>query len=89
MEQIVDAAPGLPALDALVPLVVEQLVDVLAFVEEQKKQEDARMDQLEDRILMSAADVAAWRRWASGAQRKRKKRRKKKLPKASGCGRPL
>ena len=33
----------LPALDAAVPL-----VDVLAFVEEQKKQEDARMDQLED-----------------------------------------
>ena len=32
---------------------------------------------------MSAADVAAWRRWASGAKWKRKKRRKKKLPKAS------
>ena len=34
VEQIVDAVPGLPSLDAPVPLVVEQLVDVLALVEE-------------------------------------------------------
>ena len=87
VEQIVDAAPGLPVLDALVPLVVEQLVDVLAFVEEEEKQEEGMMDWLEDMILkgapVSAADVAAWRRWGSGTKRKRKKQRKKKLPKAS------
>ena len=40
----------MPSLDAPVPLVVEKLVDVLAFVE-QKKQEDARMNWLEDLIL--------------------------------------
>ena len=59
VEQIVDAVPGLPWHDARVPL-VEQLVDVVAFVEEKKKQEDARMDPLEDLILegfpVSAAD---------------------------------
>ena len=65
-----------------------QLVDVLM-------QEDAKMDQLEGQDLrggpVSAADVAAWRRWASTAHRKRMKRRKKeKLPKASSsCGRPV
>ena len=37
VDQIVDAAPGLP-------LVVEQLVDVVAFVEEQEKPEETRMD---------------------------------------------
>ena len=62
VEQIVDAALGLLALDAPVPL--------LALVEEQKMQEDARIDQLEDRIFdeapVSAADVAVWRLWASG-----------------------
>ena len=31
VEQIVDATPGLPMLDAPVPLMVEQLVDVLRF----------------------------------------------------------
>ena len=33
VDQIVDAFPGLPTLDALVPLMVEQLVDVLHFVD--------------------------------------------------------
>ena len=60
---------GLLALDAPVPLVLEQLV-----AEEAGRREDA---------LVSAADVAAWRRWAAGAKEKRKKRRKRKLPKAS------
>ena len=32
VDQIVDAVPGLPTLDAPVPLMVEQLVDVLRFV---------------------------------------------------------
>ena len=31
MDQIVDAVPGLPTLDVPVPLMVEQLVDVLQF----------------------------------------------------------
>ena len=33
VDQIVDAVPGLPTLDAPVPLMVEQLVDVLQFVD--------------------------------------------------------
>ena len=70
VEQIVDASPGLPMLDASVPLMVEQLVDVLAFVEAVEQEEEARMNGSEDLILkgaqVGAADVAAWRRWASG-----------------------
>ena len=72
--QIVDSPLGLPLLDALVPLVVEKLVDVFAFVEEQKKQEDARMNRLEDldprRVACQRADWEAWRRWVTGAKRK-------------------
>ena len=85
VEQLVDAAPCLPALDAAVPLVVEQLVTVLA---EMEREEDAEMNRLEDRTLqgapVSAAEKAAWRRWASrggeSSSRRRKKRKKKKLP---------
>ena len=61
----------------------------LAFLEEEEK----RMDQFDDLILsgahVSAADRAAWRRWAlnppslRGGRRKKRKRRKKKLPKGS------
>ena len=51
VEQLVVAAPGLPALDAPVPLVVEQ--------------EDARMEQVEDMMFsgqpVSAADREGWR----------------------------
>ena len=47
MEQIVDASPGLPVLDAPVPL----MVDVLPFME---AAEEARMDQIEDLILEGA-----------------------------------
>ena len=64
VEQLVDAAPGLPALDAPVLLVVEQLVTVLA---ETEREEDAVMNQLEDCVLqgapVSAAEKAGWRRW--------------------------
>ena len=71
----------------------------LAFLEEKEEEEDKRMDQLDDLILsgahVSAADRAAWRRWAlnppslRGGRRKKRKRRKKKLPKgSSGHGRP-
>ena len=84
VEQLVDAAPCLPALDAPVPLVVEQLVTVLA---EMEREEDAEMNQLEDRILqgapVSAAEKAAWRRWASRggeSSSRRRKKKKKKLP---------
>ena len=84
VEQLVAAMPGLPALDAPVPLVKEQLVDVLSL----KAKYDLEMDKLEDRILqgfpVSAAEKEAWRRWASrGGEfslRKKKKRKKKKLP---------
>ena len=85
VEQLVDAVPCLPALDAPVPLVVEQLVTVLA---EMEREEDAAMNWLEDRILqgapVSAAEKAPWRRCAPGggeaSSRRRKKRKKKKLP---------
>ena len=54
---------------------------------ENAKEEEARVERIENLILVgapvSAADKAAWRRWASGAKRKKKKRRKKKLPNAS------
>ena len=87
VEHIVDSAPVVPSLDAPVPLMAEQLVDVLSLVAEY----ETEMDRLEDRILqgfpVSTADREAWRRWvntssSSGSKRKRKKRRKRKLPKA-------
>ena len=65
---------------------MEQLADVLALVEKREREEDARMDQLENMILegksVSAADKEGWRHWAraGGTKRKRKKRRKRKLP---------
>ena len=76
VEHIVDSAPVVPSLDAPVPLVVEQLVDVLSLVAKYEKE----MDRLEDRILqgapVSAAEKAAWRRWASrgGESSSRKKK---------------
>ena len=87
VEHIVDSAPVVPSLDAPVPLMAEQLVDVLSLVEEYEKE----MDRIEDLILVgspvSVADREAWRRWvnnasSSGSKRKKKKRRKRKLPKA-------
>ena len=90
MEQLVDSPPVVPSLDAPVPLMAEQLVDVLSLVAKYEKE----MDRLEDLILtgapVSSADREAWRRWvnrsssSSGAKRKKKKRRKRKLPKAGG-----
>ena len=64
--------------------------------EEEKVKEEARMERIEDMICegapVSAADMAAWRRWAtkdrpsSSISKKRKKRRrrrtKKKLPRS-------
>ena len=60
----------------------DPVLDAFLLKEEEREQE--RMDQLENQILagapVSAADRAAWRRWAT--RRKRMKRRNK-LPKAS------
>ena len=82
-----------PVLGAPVPLLAEQLVDVLALLEKkQEQEEEARMDRLEDMILerksASVADMEAWRRWAKagGKKRIRKKKRKKKLPKTTTVG---
>ena len=86
LTDLVRFAPMVQVLDAPVPLMSEQLVDVLALLEKQEKEEEARMDLLEIMILeeksASAADKEAWRRWAraGGTKRKRKKRRKRKLP---------
>ena len=78
--QLVVAAPGLPALDAPVPLVVEQLADVLLLVEAKEREEDARMDQLEDMMFsgqsVSAADREAWRRWAQAGSTQRSRKKK-------------
>ena len=85
--QVVDAVPGLPALDVPVPLKVEQLADVLSLIAQYEKE----MDRIEDLVLIGApvstADREAWRRWvnnssSSGSKMKKKKRRKRKLPKA-------
>ena len=85
--QVVDAVPGLPALDVPLPLKVKQLADVLSLIAQYEKE----MDRIEDLVLMgtpvSTADREAWRRWvnnssSSGSKRKKKKRRKRKLPKA-------
>ena len=89
LTDLVRSAPKVQVLDAPAPLVVEQLADVLALVEKKEREEDARMDQLENMILegksASAADKEAWQRWAraGGTKRKRKKRRKRKLPRTS------
>ena len=56
MELLVDAVPCLAALDAPVPLVVEQLVTVLA---EMEREEDVEMNRVEDRILQGAPVYAA------------------------------
>ena len=82
LTDLVRFAPMVQVLDALAPLVVEQLVDVLALVEEKEREEDARMDQLEEKILsgqsVSAADKEAWRRWAKAGGPKRKRKKKEK-----------
>ena len=89
LTDLVRSAPKVQVLDAPAPLVVEQLADVLALVEKKEREEDARMDQLENMILegksVSAAEKEAWRRWAraGGTKRKRKKRRRRKLPRTS------
>ena len=58
VEQPVDSLPVGPSLDAPVPLVAEQLVDVLSLVAKYEKE----MDRLEDMILMGAPVSAADRR---------------------------
>ena len=69
---------------ALVFLVSRAVEDRKEEEADKAKEEEARMERIENLILVgaavSAAEKAAWRRWASGAK---KKKRKKKLPKAS------
>ena len=69
--QVVDAVPGLPALDVPVPLKVEQLADVLSLIAQYERE----MDRLEDRILqgspVSTADREAWRRWVDNSSSSR------------------
>ena len=55
MEQLVDAVPCLPALDAPVPLLVEQLVTVLA---EMEREEDVEMNRLEDRQVIAVPKIS-------------------------------
>ena len=65
VEHIVDSAPVVPSLDAIVPLMAEQLVDVFSFVAKYEKE----MDMIEDLILVgslvSIADREAGRRWVN------------------------
>ena len=78
VEQVLDV-PVLHTDDSRVDLALD------AFREAAEAAENVRMDWLEHQILtgapVSAADRAAWRRWAN--RKKRKKRRKKKLPNTS------
>ena len=55
MEQLVDSPPVVPSLDAPVPLMVEQLADVLSLVAEYEKE----MDRIEVLVLMGAPVSAA------------------------------
>ena len=87
LTDLVRFAPKVQVLDAPAPLVVEKLVDVLALVEKKEREEDARMDQLEEMILtgqpVSVADKEAWRRRAKAGgprPRRKKKKKKRKLP---------
>ena len=89
VEQLVDSPPVVPSLDAPVPLMVEQLADVLSLVAEYEKE----MDRIEDLILVgspvSTADREAWRRLvnsSSSSVKRKKKRRKRKLPKTAAVG---
>ena len=92
VEQIDDSAPDVPCLDALVPLMAEQLVDGLSLMAKHEKE----MDRIDHLIfvgsLVSTADRDAWRRWAngsstsSGSKEKKKKKRKRKLPKTAAVG---
>ena len=54
VEHVVETFVFVPVLDAPVPLMAEQLVDVLALVEKQDREEEARMDRMEDLILEGA-----------------------------------
>ena len=93
VEHVVETFVSVPVLRAPVPLMFEQLVDVLALLEKQEREEEAGMDRIEDLILegapVSAAHRATWRRWASGAKRKRKKRRKKSFQRPPPVGAPV
>ena len=51
LTDLVRPAPMVQVLDAPAPLVVEQLVDVLALVEEKEREEDAKVDQPQEKIL--------------------------------------
>ena len=91
MEQLVDSPPVVPSLDAPVPLMAEQLVDVLSLVAKYEKE----MDRIEDLVLVGAPVSSdhreAWRRWvnnssSSSRAKRKKKRMKRKLPKTAAVG---
>ena len=85
MEHLTDLvrfAPMVQVLDAPVPLMAEQLVDVLALLEE------ARMDLLENMVLegksVSAADKEAWRRWARAGKEEEEEKEASSLSSSTG-----
>ena len=59
VDQIVDAVPGLPTLDVPVPLMVEQLVDVLQFFDARRAQDHHRAHPAANRGSRAAAGGAA------------------------------
>ena len=73
VEQLVVAALGLPTLDAPVPLVVEQLADVLPLVEAKEREEDARMGQVEDMMFSGQSVSAAGKPGANGPRLARRR----------------
>ena len=85
VEDVVETFVPVPVLDAPVPLLAEQLVDVLALLEKQEKEEEPRMDRLEDMILegksVSAAEMVGQGRWDE--EKKEEEEEENKLPKTT------
>ena len=81
-------APKVQVLDAPAPLVVEQQADVLALVEKKKREEDARMDQLENMILEGKSISAADKRPGDAGPGPVGQREKGRRGKESCRGRP-
>ena len=79
MEQLVDSPPVVPSVDAPVPLMAEQLVDVLSLVAKYEKE----MDRIEDLVLVPLSVLLTGRLGVAGSttpplppvQRGRRRRR--------------
>ena len=92
VEHVVETFVPVPVLDALVPLMVEQLVDVLTLLEKQEREEEVRMGRIEDLILEGAPrlcrrQVGLAQMGFRGPRESGRSEGKKQLPKASSSRR--